>query len=169
MSDGVIQDGLAALKGVDMKIDSSRFGPIEVDPQRLITLSGGLLGYANHERYALIESDSDGFFFWLQSTEDARLAFVVTDPALFLPAYRPPLRREQLNDLGLTSAAEAQTLVIVNKHHNTLTGNLKGPIVIDPQRRVGRQLVLAEARYSAKHVLIHLDAKAPTRKEAALV
>jgi len=160
-----------------MKIDSSRFGAVDVNPQRLITLEGGLFGYGEREVFALLESDIDGHFFWLQSAEDARLAFVVAIPGLFVPAYRPPARRDELLDLGLARIDDAQLLVIVNKHGEALTGNLKGPIVINPKRRIGRQIIVADPRYSARHVLVRLDEASPSTratvtppsKEAALV
>ena len=37
-----------------MKIDTTRFGPVEVDPLRIITLPRGMLGFPQHTQFALI-------------------------------------------------------------------------------------------------------------------
>jgi flagellar assembly factor FliW len=96
-------------------VNTSRFGQIEVDDQRLITFPRGLLGFARYTRYVLIEPSDGSYFYWLQSVDTPELAFVVTDPSLFVSGYKVPLKRDQMDELGLDSENDAQVLVIVNK------------------------------------------------------
>jgi flagellar assembly factor FliW len=50
-----------------MIIHTSRFGQLEVDPDRLITFGEGLLGFAKQKHYALVQTGEGSGFYWLQS------------------------------------------------------------------------------------------------------
>ena len=139
-----------------MFIQTTRFGSIEVDEGRLIDFPRGLLGFTRHRRYALLQPSEDGPFLWLQSIEAPELAFVVTDPALFVPGYQLPARCEQLEDLG-ADTSRVQVFVIVNKRGSVLTGNLQGPLVVQTDRRIGVQMVLADRRYTTRVPLLELN------------
>lgn len=139
-----------------MLIETSRFGSLEVDESRTITFPKGLLGFPRHHDYVLIEAGQDSYFWWLQSLDLPDLAFVVTDPSVFIPTYKVPLREEQLDEMGMDSIDDAQVFVIVNKRDNTLTGNLQGPLVVHVTRRVGEQLVLSDRRFTTRVPLMEL-------------
>jgi len=139
-----------------MRIQTTRFGEQTVNEQRILTFPSGLLGFPHHKKYVLLETGQDTCFWWLQSIERPELAFVVTDPSLFVPTYRVPIGDEQMSSLGLNSLAEAQVFVIVNKRDNVLTGNLQGPLVVHVHQRVGEQLVLSDRRFTTRVPLIEL-------------
>ena len=75
-----------------MNVNTTRFGQVEVDQHRVLSFPKGLLGFPNANRFALIQPGDEGYFFWLQSCDVPELAFVVTDPALFVPTYRVPIQ-----------------------------------------------------------------------------
>ncbi len=66
-----------------MEIQTTRFGVMSIEDERLMTFPNGLLGFPSHTRFALIQTGSENYFFWLQSVDDPHLAFVVTDPSTF--------------------------------------------------------------------------------------
>ena len=140
-----------------MKVETTRFGQIEADENRLIQFPHGLLGFPEHRDYALIQTNDEGNFFWLQSIDRPDLAFVVCDPLLFIPDYQVPIKQEDLDKIDIKSMNDVQVLIIVNKIDRTLTGNLQGPLVINVVNRQGRQLVLSEKKYSTRHPLIELE------------
>lgn len=142
-----------------MLINTSRFGQVDVDESRVITFPKGLLGFPKYKQYVLLEAGEDSYFWWLQSVDLPDLAFVVTDPSLFVPTYRVPLSPEQLEQMQLGSVDEAQVFVIVNKRGNMLTGNLQGPLVIRVAQRVGEQLVLSDRRFTTRVPLVEMGAK----------
>ena len=144
-----------------MLIQTSRFGAMEVDGERLITFAQGVLGFPNQQRYALIQTGEGSGFYWLQAVDRPELAFVVCDPRLFVPDYNVPVRAEDLEQIGLADPAGAQVFIIVNKVEDVLTGNLQGPIVVNVATRQARQLVLSDKRYSTRHPLMRL----PQRQE----
>ncbi len=150
-----------------MLVQTSRFGPVQVDEERIIQFPAGLLGFSSYRRYALLQPDDQGIFFWLQSIEAPDLAFVVTDPALWIADFQAQIRREQMDELSLTDLVDAQVLVIVNKRDGTLTANLQGPLVINAKNCRAMQLVLAEKRWTTRHTLMQLGQGGETARAAS--
>lgn len=146
-----------------MEVRTSRFGVIDIAEDRVITFTKGLLGFPQHQRFCLLEPGDDACFFWLQSVDDPELAFVVTDPTLFVSDYGVQIRPEQMESLGLKDVTDAQVFVIVNKVDQDLTGNLQGPLVVNTLSRNGEQMVLAEKKWTTRHPLM----KVASQSEAA--
>ncbi len=139
-----------------MRIETTRFGSVDVDASRVLTFPKGILGFPRYTQYVLLEAGEDSSFWWLQAVESPGLAFVVTDPTLFVPTYRVPVRGEQIEEMGLGSLEEAQVFVIVNKRGQTLTGNLQGPLIVHVTERTGVQLVLSDRRFTTRVPLVEL-------------
>ena len=147
-------------------VQTTRFGTLEIEPERVMRFDGGLLGFADATRFALIETGDDSYFFWLQSLHDPALAFVVCDPQSFVPGYtvaEVPLRAECREALGIDAdargeelAGQAQVLTICNRVGDWLTGNLLGPLVVNVHTFVGQQIVLTEKRWSTRQPLMRL-------------
>ena len=140
-----------------MQVHTTRFGVVEITDDRIIDFPKGLLGFHERTRFCLLQPSDEACFFWLQSIEDPDLAFVITDPSLFVPEYAVPIRNEQMEDLRLGSIDDAQIFVIVNKVGTRLTGNLQGPLVVNTLNKVGEQFVLAEKRWTTRHDLVDLQ------------
>ncbi|MFW5653929.1 MAG: flagellar assembly protein FliW [Planctomycetota bacterium] len=137
-----------------MNVSTSRFGNVEIEDDRIITFPSGLLGFADCRQFALLQPNPEGAFFWLQSIERPELAFVVTDPGLFVTNYDVPLRQEQTEAIELSSVEDAQVLVIANRYGEFITGNLQGPLVVNVKSRLAQQLVLADQRWTTRHKLV---------------
>ena len=142
-----------------MEVRTTRFGVIEIAADRVITFPKGLLGFSSFKRYCLLEPGEDACFFWLQSLDEPGLAFVVTDPSLFVRDYTVPVRPEQMAELSLATLEDAQVFVIVNKVSGSLTGNLQGPLVVNTVTREGEQMVLSDKRWTTRHELVRVGAR----------
>jgi flagellar assembly factor FliW len=152
-------DTLVAQSVIDdskVEIETSRFGRLLVDRERIINLPKGLLGFPNYTQFALIQTGDENYFFWLQSVDEPNLAFVVTDPAIFFRDYEVPIREETQAELQLTDPRAAQVFVICNKVDEWLTGNLLGPIVINAGNRIASQVVLTEKKWTTRQPLMKL-------------
>ena len=149
-----------------MEIESTRFGRLTVDDERIITVPKGLLGFPNHTRFALIQTGAENYFFWLQSLDEPNLAFVVTDPSIFFKDYEVPIREETQTELQLADINPAQVFVICNKVDEWLTGNLLGPIVVNAANRTGQQVVLTDKKWTTRQPLLKLQAEVPLAKSA---
>jgi len=150
-----------------MKVQTTRFGQIEVDENRILKFPKGILGFPGDKDYALLQTNQEGSFFWLQSLDRPDVAFVVCDPLLFVPDYQIQIRMEDCEGIDLKGMQDAQVLVIVNKVDRTLTGNLQGPLVINALNRLGRQLVLSEKKFSTRHPLMRLETPQETVSKTA--
>ena len=139
-----------------MNVHTTRFGTVEIDDDRVITFPAGLLGFSEYTKYVLLQPDDEGVFYWLQSLEAPELAFVVTDPTLWVEDFQATIRREQMQQLELDSLDGAQVFTIVNKYERTLTANLQGPLVINVTNRKALQLVLADRRWTTRFELVSL-------------
>ena len=141
-----------------MKVNTTRFGEIEIDQERIITFPKGILGFPDSFRFALLQTNDEGNFFWLQSVERPDLAFVVCDPLLFVPDYQVSTKTQDFEYIELEDMKNAQVFIVVNKVDRSLTGNLQGPLVINVLNHCGCQLVLSEKKYSTRHPLMILEA-----------
>jgi flagellar assembly factor FliW len=120
-----------------------------------IRLPMGLLGFEKIKDYLLIVNPAEEPFRWLQVKNDEALAFVVVNPFLIAPEYQPDIPQADVEFLGLSSPSEAALYNIVTLHAaQNATINLKGPIVINRNTGIGKQVVIANAaEYSVRHPL----------------
>ncbi len=148
-------DTPAAPSAPRVRVHTSRFGDIDIEIGRAIKIPGGLLGFPDSARYALLEPDQDSPFWWLQSLDEGHLAFVVTDPMEFFPDYQVEVRTEELEALGIVERTDLDVLVILSLKGGieSMTANLQGPILLNAKTRVGRQFVLKDSGYQTRHAL----------------
>ena len=149
-----------------MIITTSRFGQLEVDPDRLITFDDGILGFPNEREFALIQTGEGSGFYWLQSVDRSDLAFVVCDPRLFLADYQVLGKVADIECIGLSDPQKAQIFTIVNKVDDLLTGNFQGPLIVNVETRRARQWVLSDKRYSTRHPLMRIPKPKALEKTA---
>jgi flagellar assembly factor FliW len=149
-----------------MDIETTRFGRMEVNDERIITFPRGLLGFPNYQRFALIQTGEENYFFWLQSVDEPSLAFVVTDPSIFFKDYDFGIKEETQQDLNLDDTSYAQVFIICNKVGDWLTGNLQGPLVINAQNRLGQQVVINDKKWTTRQPLLRLQAEVALAKSA---
>jgi flagellar assembly factor FliW len=139
-----------------VEIKTTRFGQVEIDEKLIITLPDGILGFEDARRYIILDNfDKESPFKWLQSIEDPSLAFVITDPLIFVPEYKVKIVKVEVSSIELSDDVKALTIVIVNikRDHSEITVNLQGPVVINPEKRLAKQIVIKESDYSFRHVI----------------
>jgi flagellar assembly factor FliW len=151
-----------------MKVETTRFGPLEIADDEVVQFPEGLIGFENCTRYAIVDRQQDKPVWWLQSLDLPAVAFILTDPADVVPQYRPQIGPTELEELGLSSLEEAElhVMLVVAKQTKTITANLLGPLVINPHTRVGKQVVLYNSGYSPAHRLIQPAAAGTPRGDA---
>ncbi len=150
------------------KFSTRRFGEIAVDKSRVLTLPEGLWGFPDCRRYLLLEGEEHAPFIWMQSLDDPDLCFVTADPLVFFPDYRIQSTRGELASIQLADVEKARVLVILVVPENPaeITANLQGPLVVNTEMRLGKQLVLLGDAYTTKHrVFPALEAETSTPSE----
>ncbi|NBX16494.1 MAG: flagellar assembly protein FliW [Proteobacteria bacterium] len=139
-----------------MKVQTSRFGEIEVDDADVISLPEGLVGFPELMRYVLLDHDADSPFKWLQSLDDGSMAFVVISPLTFRPDYTVEVTEEEISILKLQSPDDAVISVIVTipSDPKKMSANLKAPLVFNLKNRTGKQVIVKDAQYQTKHFIM---------------
>lgn len=139
-----------------MKVQTTRFGEIDVPDPDVISIPEGIPGFPEFQRYVLLEHDSEGTpFKWLQSLENGALAFIVMDPQLLISSLPVELDGESRQTFGAEQVDERFALMcIVNVPHENpmeMTINLRAPILVHLEKRIGKQIILADETYSIRH------------------
>ena len=136
-----------------MKVTTTRFGELEVDESRIITFAEPILGFPGSNRFILLEHEKNSPFKWLQSLDEEKLAFILIDPLYVMPEYRIEVMKEDISSIELTSLEKAVVVCIVNisKEATSVTANLIGPIVVNPDKMLAKQVVVLNSEYSIRH------------------
>jgi len=139
-----------------MKIATSRFGEIEINENSIVTMPEGMLGFGEIKEYVLIQHNEGSPFLWYQAVREPNLAFVIVDPFTFFPDYEVQLTEEDLEALKCEKLSDLAVfaVVVIPENPENMTANLRGPIVINTENRIARQVVLADGRYSPNHPII---------------
>ena len=124
-----------------MRIRTTRFGPLDIEPEDILGFPAGLLGLEDCRHWVLLADATNDALGWLQSTSRAEVALAVVSPRRFVPDYQFRVYRSELLPLELARTQDAQVLAIVGKNERSITLNLKAPVVINLHRRLGRQVI----------------------------
>jgi flagellar assembly factor FliW len=148
-----------------VRVESEKLGEIEVDETTVLTFPHGLLGFDDMRRFALVDTHDSGLYYWLQSLDDPGLAFLTAVPWPFFPGYEFELPDADRDALGLvepapgTNPEEIPTMVLclltvdpgdAPGGPHEITANLLGPLVINTDARIGRQVVLVDGDFTTR-------------------
>jgi flagellar assembly factor FliW len=124
-----------------MHINTTRFGKLAFEADDVLRFPAGLFGLEECRDWVLLADTENPVVGWMQSTTRPEVAFAVVSPRRFVPRYQVRVGAGELAPLGLERIGEAQVLTIVGRNERCMTLNLKAPLVINLERRVGRQVV----------------------------
>jgi flagellar assembly factor FliW len=124
-----------------MRVNTTRFGRLEVEADDVLLFSNGVLGLEDCRHWVLLADAENDALGWLQSVSRSEIALAVVSPRRFVPDYQLRVARCEINPLELENLDQAQVLLILGKNQYGVTLNLKAPIVINIDRRLGRQVI----------------------------
>jgi flagellar assembly factor FliW len=90
----------------------------------------------------------------------------VVSPRRFAPEYAVHIVRGQLAPLEFSQFDQAYVLTVVSKSDGDLTLNLKAPLIINLDRRLGRQVITADEQPVALPLPVATQQPALLRKSA---
>jgi flagellar assembly factor FliW len=102
----------------------------------------------------LLDDGQSDALAWLQSVQRGEVAVAVVSPRRFVPDYRIRVARPEIEPLGLVDPRHAEVLVVVGRTDRAVTLNLKAPLLVNPARRLGRQVITngdLPIRYELNH------------------
>jgi flagellar assembly factor FliW len=137
-------------------IKTKPFGEIEVDDESIIEFSEGILGFDYVKNFILLE-EKESPFVWLQAYDEPELAFVMVSPVQFMKEYSLVISQSDLEDVDAQSPDDLSVYAIVTiPSHDPadMTANLQGPIIINTQKRKGKQAISLSDRYRVRHKIL---------------
>ncbi len=135
-----------------MKIKTTRFGELEVDKKDIIEFTEGLLGFENQKKFFIVDPGDQTLILWLQSVDDAGVAFPIIEPKIFQPNYMIKLLPVELNSLSLENlqSASVYTVLTIPQNVTEMSANLKAPIIINNKTKLARQIVLQDSKLEVR-------------------
>jgi len=141
-----------------LKIKTTRFGTIDIEEEKMIKMPFSILGFPDKKKFIILQHQENSPFFWYQSVDDPGLAFVITDPFLFIPDYKIDLEvtLKEMSWNGDGNSRDLNLFIIVNIPRgmpHEMTGNFIGPILVNDKVYQAVQIVLPNSPYTHKFPL----------------
>ena len=140
----------------DEPVLMTRFGPVYVDDERLISFPAGIPGFPGSHRFQLERIGGSGLLL-LQSAEDAALGFFVMPIGEHVSPIEATERAAACRLLLLDpTCTDFLAIVTVSREPNGLGffANLRAPLAIEARRRLGAQVVLTDSAYPMRHRIV---------------
>lgn len=139
-----------------MRLDTTRFGEIEIKDEKIVYFEEGLLGFEKARKFTILSGEADSLFKWLQCLDDGSLAFIVVEPDLFVEEFYIDLSDSDVRKLNVESPDDVNILCIVTIPEDTkkISVNLQGPIVINSRKKLGRQVISTNEAHKLRYYLL---------------
>lgn len=138
------------------KIDTRRFGELEVDERDIVRFADGLPAFEDEHEFVVLPYEEGTPYMFLQSLATPELAFLMTDPFVFFPDYTFELDDANMEKLGVESMDDILVCTLISIPATgiaDMTTNLLAPVVINRHSKEARQVVLERTHYTTKHRL----------------
>ena len=127
-----------------LEIETSRFGCVTVEEDKVITMTKPFLGFPESSQFFMRPHGPKSPFMWFQSLHNPKLAFVVIPAQTLIPDYSPPIPVTVSTELQASKQALEILLILTipkNKPQD-MTANLLGPIVLNSATKQASQVLL---------------------------
>ena len=147
-----------------MKVQSSRFGTIELDDQEVINFPAGLIGFPDETSFVMLRPRPESPIAWLHSTQTSWFALPVVS-ADALQADISGTLSEASKASGIVASNESFAVMAVLNAPGAgapASVNLMAPIIVNAETRQGAQLLLESSNYSTQEPFVLRTAEART-------
>ncbi len=129
--------------------------PASIPDTAAIAFPDGVPGFEACRRFVLLSSDTAAPLQRIDAVEGPCASFLCIDPRLVVSGYRCPLGPADARRLDAGDAARLVWLALVTvEGDGTVVANLRAPIVINPDRMRGCQVVPNDSEYAIRHVMV---------------
>ena len=132
------------------------FGTFDVSTDEIITFPAGLPGFEECRRFVVLSSRDLEPFQCLQSVEGPSASFLAVDPRRAFPDYRCVLSDVDRVRLGEPDESSLVWLAVVTVLDDQTLVNLRAPVVVNPTRMLGYQLMPSNSLYPLRFELARL-------------
>ncbi len=140
-----------------MKVLTKIFGEIELAEENIINFKEGIPGFEEHTQFILLQK-GDNKFCYLQSITDEGIYFVVVSPYALMEDYNPKIPQGYFQKVGNNDISSLHVYVIASICHEIekSTINMRGPIIINEEKKLGIQVMLEDDKYNIRESLVEL-------------
>ncbi len=129
-------------------------GPAGVEPASIIAFPDGIPGFESCHEFVLVEAPDVAPLRCLQSVSGPGTCFLAIDPTAVLADYRCSLGPADRAKLDAPDGTPLVWLALVMVGaDDAVSVNLRAPVVINPARMIGRQVVPNDTIYPLRYVL----------------
>lgn len=146
-----------------MKVETKYLGEIDVQETDILLFENGLPGFFEMTKFVVLPIEQDSPFLLLQSLENVEIGFILAYPFAFKNDYAFDISEEDKTDLQIEKEEQAITysIVTMNETIQTSTLNLLAPIIINTDKKRGKQIVLQDSnKYPLRHPIGELEGSA---------
>lgn len=136
-------------------------GPAE--ESQPVEFPAGLIGFDEWKHFVVITHPDSGPLRLLQSLDDIRVSFIIADPRQIVPDYQVLLSEADIQSLQYPSGSQSNwfddthsnvyCILSAEEEPFSVTANLLGPLVINWQTGLGRQVILSNSGYNPRYPL----------------
>lgn len=146
-----------------MTINTRRFGQVEVSEEDVVTFPEGLVGLSRFKRFVMLRDPESANLVWLQSADKEDFALATLHSTSLGTEYKVEVTADEVESIRLDKPDDAEVFVVINRVEGTYYANLRGPLIINAERMLGKQVVLRNPAYGVRHPLQtgHEDAGDP--------
>ena len=132
-----------------ISFDTSRFGRLEVDKDKVIHFPNGMIGFPKIKRYILMDY-KDTLLKWLQAVDDKDVAFIVIPAFEFFPDFSVKIDNSAKDLIEIKNEEDIIVFAILRVEEGNITANLQGPLVMNSINKKAVQVVNEDTRFSCQ-------------------
>ena len=138
-----------------MYIENQQMGKIFYKKEDIIYFKDGLYGFENSKSFIIIKKNDNHHFKFLQSIDNPNLTLIIINPKCVFKDYILCLSDNELKEIDLIENKYIEDYVIVTIPNDIeeISVNLVGPIVINKQKKIAKQMISQNQEYSVKHFI----------------
>ena len=133
-----------------MKINTLRFGEIEIEQERIFEFVLPIIGFNELKKFVIVDLNKDGMFKWLQSVEDPALAFPVVSVFSMNVDYTIDLPDDVVDTLKIVNVDSILVMNIASIPQDNPQGttlNLLAPLIFNLDNYLAGQVILSGSGY----------------------
>jgi flagellar assembly factor FliW len=137
-------------------IQNVELGELAIQKDTIIQFNKGIVGFENLRRFALVDIKECAPFLWCVAVDEPEISFPILEYNQVFPNFELELSDKDRNDLEIADATDINLffVITVDENKEVVSANLKGPLVINPNKKLGAQVVLANEQYVVNYPII---------------
>jgi flagellar assembly factor FliW len=112
----------------------------------------GIPGFEHIHQFVLSGLEQDLPIKLMQAVDDQEISLLIVNPFFFYPEYEWELSESAKQELQIQSEKDVEiwSILTIPSEPSEATINLMAPLVLNPNQKTGKQLILHDSTYSSR-------------------